>query len=104
MAYGTMGCACGVGLSADRKAVEELRLAFVIAAPTPIRCPKTEEMSRGMAVGAALYETIGHMALEEVNPRSSWRASKEFRLQLVEELSKRALKQAVCFAGGDADA
>ena len=30
-----------------------------------------------------------------MNPRSSWRASKEFRLQLIEELSKRALAEAI---------
>ena len=33
-------------------------------------------------------------ALEDVNPRTSWRASREFRLQLVEELSGRALREA----------
>ena len=104
MEIATLGCACGVRLSADKKRVEELRLAYGVAAPTPIRCGKTEELCRGMAIGAEFYETIGKAALEEVNPRSSWRASKEFRLQLVEELSKRALKQAIGFAGGDADA
>ena len=43
---------------------------------------------------------FGKAALEEVNPRSSWRASKEFRLQLIEELSKRALAEAIKKAGG----
>jgi Aerobic-type carbon monoxide dehydrogenase, middle subunit CoxM/CutM homologs len=104
MEIATLGCACGVTLSADKKSVEELRLAYGVAAPTPIRCGRTEELCRGMAIGAELYEIIGRAALEEVNPRSSWRASKEFRLQLVEELAKRALKQAICFAGGDTDA
>ena len=37
-------------------------------------------------------------------PRSSWRASREFRLQLVEELGRRAVKQAVINAGGEWDA
>ena len=104
MEIATLGCACGVRLSADKKTVEELRLAYGVAAPTPIRCGKTEALCKGMAIGAELYDAIGKGALEEVNPRSSWRASKEFRLQLVEELPKRALKQAIQFAGGDADA
>ena len=47
---------------------------------------------------------MGKSALEEVNPRSSWRASREFRLQLVEELGRRAVKQAVINAGGEWDA
>lgn len=104
MEIATLGCACGVRLSPDKTRVEELRLAYGVAAPTPIRCGKAEAAASGMAVGKELYETVGRLALEDVNPRSSWRASKEFRLQLVEELSKRALKQAILFAGGEADA
>ena len=37
---------------------------------------------------------IGTLALEDINPRTSWRASKEFRVQLVRELSGRALLEA----------
>ena len=58
----------------------------------------------GMETGDALAEKVGKGALSEVSPRSSWRASKEFRLQLVEELGKRAVKQAVINAGGEWDA
>ncbi|MGL5435327.1 MAG: xanthine dehydrogenase subunit XdhB [Lachnospiraceae bacterium] len=104
MEIATLGCACGVRLSEDKRRVEDLRLAFGVAAPTPIRAVGAEAQCRGMEIGPVLYETLGKAALEDVNPRSSWRASKEFRLQLVEELSKRALKQAILFAGGEADA
>lgn len=104
MEIATLGCACTVKLSADKQTVEELRLAYGVAAPTPIRCNGVEGKARGMAVGPDLYEMVGTGALAEVNPRSSWRASKEFRLQLVEELAKRALRQAVVNAGGEADA
>lgn len=104
MEIATLGCACTVKLSADKKSVEEMHLAYGVAAPTPVRCGGVEAKVKGMAVGPELYETVGKGALEEVNPRSSWRASKEFRLQLVEELAKRALKQAIINAGGEADA
>lgn len=104
MEIATLGCACTVKLTGDKKRVEELHLAYGVAAPTPIRCQGLEEKAKGMEIGAALYELVGKGALEEVNPRSSWRASKEFRLQLVEELAKRALKQAIINAGGEADA
>ena len=43
----------------------------------------------------SIYELIGTSVLDEVNPRSSWRASREFRLQLISELAKRALKEAI---------
>lgn len=101
MEIATMGCAVTVRLTEDKKFIEDLHLAYGVAAPTPMCCKKTEEKVKGMALDETLLETIGKGALEEVNPRSSWRASKEFRLQLVEEMAKRVLKQAVINAGGE---
>ena len=102
MDIATLGCAVNVRLSADKKTVEELRLAYGVAAPTPIRCHKTEEAAKGKPIGPELFELVSETALTEVNPRTSWRASKEFRLQLVRELAKRALRAAIVNAGGEA--
>ena len=104
MEIATLGCAVTVKLSEDKKHIEDLRLGYGVAAPTPIRCRETEQSVIGMETGDALAEKVGKGALSEVSPRSSWRASKEFRLQLVEELGKRAVKQAVINAGGEWDA
>lgn len=105
MEIATLGCAVTVKLTEDRRYIEDLHLAYGVAAPTPIRCREAEERAKGMEIGEELFEAVGKWALEEVNPRSSWRASKEFRLQLVEELGKRALKQAVINGeGGNAHA
>ncbi|MFR5601696.1 MAG: xanthine dehydrogenase subunit XdhB [Lachnospiraceae bacterium] len=104
MEIATLGCAALVKLSEDKKRIQTLRLAYGVAAPTPMRCRNTEEQAAGMEIGPQLWETIGAGAVSEVNPRSSWRASKEFRLQLVEEMGKRAVKQAIVYAGGEADA
>ena len=100
MDIATLGCAVNVKLSADKTAVEEMRIAFGVAGPVPMRCHKAEEAAKGQKLSPKLYSDVSAAALAEVNPRTSWRASKEFRLQLVEELSKRALKQAIVFAGG----
>ena len=104
MEIATLGCAVSVKLTEDKKHIQDLRLAYGVAAPTPIRCHTTEEAVKGMETGEALAQAVGKGALEEVNPRSSWRASREFRLQLVEELGRRAVKQAVINAGGERDA
>ena len=104
MEIATRGCAVSVKLTEDKKHIQDLRLAYGVAAPTPIRCHTTEEAVKGMETGEALAQAVGKGALEEVNPRSSWRASREFRLQLVEELGRRAVKQAVINAGGEWDA
>lgn len=104
MEIATLGCCVMVKLDESKKKLVELRLSYGVAAPTPIRCVQTEQAVSGAEITPALYEAVGKGALSEVNPRSSWRASKEFRLQLVEELAKRALRQAIINGGGEADA
>lgn len=100
MEIATLGCAVLVRLSDDKRTVRALRLAYGVAAPTPIRCPQAEAAAAGKSVSAALADEIAHAVLDEVNPRSSWRASREFRLQLIEELTRRAFRAAVIRAGG----
>ena len=99
MDIATLGCSA-VCKFAGRK-VMDFRLALGVAGPIPLRCQKTEEIARGRVVDAGLLEEIGKMATTEVSPRTSWRASQEFRLQLVEELSKRAFQEAYHKAGGE---
>jgi len=100
MDIATLGCVAVCKFNKDQ--VEDFRLALGVAGPTPMRCSKTEEMAKGRLVDEKLLEEIGKTAITEVNPRTSWRASKEFRLQLVAELSKRAFMEAFRKAGGEA--
>ena len=93
MDIATLGVSCLVKLSADKWTAETVKLAFGVAGPVPMRAPAAEAAVSGLPIGEAI-EKIGKAALGDVNPRTSWRASKEFRLQLVEELSGRALREA----------
>ena len=104
MEIATVGCAANVRLSEDRTVIDDLRIAFGVAAPTPVRCPRTEAEMSGMPVCSDTLALIGDGVLREVNPRDSLRASKVFRLQLIRELSMRAVKSAVENAGGVIDA
>ena len=98
MEIATLGCAVRVKLSADKKMIEDVRLGYGVAGPTPLRCHAAEAYLKGKTVSDK------EAALTEVNPRSSWRASKEFRLQLIEELAKRGLAEAIRRAGGEENA
>ena len=100
MEISTLGCAVLLKLTADKAAVADLRIAFGVAAPTPIRCPRAEAMAVGRTLDAALVHDLGLAILEEIRPRDSWRASKAFREQIAKELCRRAFAQAVEFAGG----
>ena len=93
MDIATLGVSCLVKLSADKQTAETVKLAFGVAGPVPMRAPTAEAAVSGLPIGKAI-ENIGKAALQDVNPRTSWRASREFRLQLVEELSGRALREA----------
>ena len=95
-----MGCCCLVRLSADKARVEDIRLAFGVAAPTPIRARGAEDGVRGLTVADAA-EKIGLLAQRDTNPRDSWRASREFRLQLIKEMSRRSLIEAARRGGAD---
>lgn len=100
MEISTLGCAVNLSLSDDKRSIKDYRIAFGVASTTPIRCPLLEDRVRGMEIGEELFKTIRREVLNEVNPRDSWRASKELRVQLVKELSRRATNQAIINAGG----
>lgn len=105
MEIATLGCAVRVKLSENKKYVSDIRLGFGVAGPTPLRCIAAENLIRGAAVDdQTAVSNFARTALTEVNPRSSWRASREFRMQLIEELAKRGFYEAVRRAGGEIDA
>jgi len=103
MEISTLGCAVAIRLKEDKKHVDEFRIAFGVAGPTPLRCPKLESSLSGEAVSDKLYRKIRNEVLSELMPRDSWRASLEYREQLIRTLSERATRQAVKRAGGNAD-
>jgi len=98
MDIATIGCAaiCRVG----NNQLEELRLAYGVAGPVPIRCHQTEAMVKGKTISDQLIRDIGVSVVNDVNPRTSWRASKEFRLQIISELARRVVRNTIEKAGG----
>ncbi len=96
----TIGCAVHLKLGEDKRTIVDYRIAFGVAAPTPIRCAKTEGAVLNKKLEEDVLALIAESVLGEVKPRDSWRASKVFRLQLIRELSKRATVEAFINAGG----
>ena len=101
MDIATCGCSANVKLSADKKTIERARLAYGVAGPVPMRAPSAEAAANGKPVSAETVEAFAKAALDDVNPRTSWRATKEFRLHPVEELARRALSEAIRLSGGE---
>lgn len=98
MEIATISCAVNAALESSEH-IGDFAIAFGVAAPTPIRCPKAEAWAVGKTPDE-IINGIGAMALGETKPRESWRGSLELREQLIRELSKRAARQAIERAGG----
>lgn len=90
MDIATLGCVVLCKFNEDYS-IEDYRLSYGVAGPTPLRCHEAEKIAKGKKVDDDLLLEIAKIATTEVNCRTSWRASKEFRLHLVEEMSKRAM-------------
>lgn len=102
MDIATLSCCVVSKINRDKNILEDIRITFGVAAPVPFRCVKTEEELKGSPVNETLYQAIKEKIREEINPRNSWRASREFRLQIGGEIAGRALKKTVeLAAGGD---
>ncbi|MBA7845403.1 xanthine dehydrogenase FAD-binding subunit XdhB [Klebsiella sp. RHBSTW-00484] len=99
MDISTIGCAARCCLEGGR--IRELRLAFGVAAPTPIRCQHAEQSAQNAPLTRQTLETLGEAVLQDVTPRSSWRASKAFRLHLIQTMTKKVVSEAVIAAGGE---
>ena len=82
----------------------EVRISLGVAGPTPMRCPEAEAYLQGKAATDENLAAAGRLALEAASPRSSVRATQEYREHLIRELTGRALKTAHARAGGQKDA
>jgi len=101
MDIATLGCCIMTKLSEDKKTLEDVRITYGVAAPTPIRSPKLEEKLIGQKVGDNLIKIIDENYTLDVNPRNSWRASKDFRLHIIRELARRNINAAIVKGGGE---
>ena len=100
MDIATTGCSVNVKLSADKKAIEDVRIAYGVAGPIPMRAGTAEALAKGQAVSAETISSFAKAVLEDIHPRDSWRASRAFREHIAVELARRCLTQSILLAGG----
>lgn len=100
MDIATANCSVNVKLSADKQTIEDVRIAFGVAGPIPMRAPAAEAAAKGQPVSADTVKAFGEAVLTDIHPRDSWRASKAFREHICVELAKRCLTESIKLAGG----
>ena len=101
MDIATLGTSVNVRLSADKKTVERARIAFGVAGPVPLRATTAEALAAGQPVSMELADAFAKAVKEDINPRDSWRAAKDFRMHIAVESARRAFIESVKLAGGE---
>lgn len=92
-ALAVTGVAVSVVVEADT--LREARIVLASAAPTVMRAREAEEHLRGKPISDELLAEAGALAAAASRPRDSIRGSAEYRRNLVEVLTKRALRKAI---------
>ena len=84
---------CLACLAVDKPSGREYRIVCGAVAPKPIRATAAEAMLKGVThPNEALLEEVALAAMGMVSPISDIRASKEYRLDQVGELTKRVVR------------
>jgi xanthine dehydrogenase FAD-binding subunit len=100
MDIATIGCGAAVQLNDDGATIDQLKLAFAVAAPTPIRCPRAEQAVQGKTFNDETLAILAQAVEHDVRPRTSWRAEKEFRLHIIRTLAGRVTREAAANVEG----
>ncbi len=100
MDIATLGTSVNLRLSADKRYVERARIAFGVAGPVPLRARTAEAVANGQLLTEELAERFAQAVREDIQPRDSWRAAKDFRMHIAVESAKRAFLEAAKLAGG----
>ena len=92
-ALATVGVA--VALQMEGKVIKDIRAAFGAVAPVPMRAPKTEASLKGKEATEENLEAAAAVAYGECKPITDFRASEEYRRDLVGIYTKRAVRKAI---------
>ncbi len=90
----TTGVAAFVTWDREKRLIGDARIALSVSGPVPLRVKNAEAALRGQTFTEKALEEAALLACQEAQPRASWRARREFREELINVLTKRALRQA----------
>jgi len=76
-------------LERDEVICKEVRIALGVAAPTPMRAIKAENLLRGKKISDELLEEIADTAAKEAQPRDTLRGEAWYRRDMIKVLVKR---------------
>jgi aerobic carbon-monoxide dehydrogenase medium subunit len=90
----TTGVAAFVTWDREKRVAANVRIALSVSGPVPLRAKKAEAALSGERLTDEALAQAALLACQEARPRASWRARREFREELINVLTQRALRQA----------
>jgi carbon-monoxide dehydrogenase medium subunit len=93
MDLAVVGVAVCLIMDGTGKVCQEARMALGAVAPIPVRAPAAEKVLQGKVLNEDLIKEAGIKAKEAAKPISDVRSSSDFRVALVEVLTRDTLKQ-----------
>ncbi len=82
-------------LEGDEVICKEARIALGVAAPTPMRATKAENLLRGKKISDELLEEVAETAVKEAQPRNSLRSEAWYRRDMIKVLVKRMAMKSI---------
>ena len=79
----------------DELVCKEVRIALGVAAPTPIRAIKAENLLRGKKISDELLEEVAETSSKEAQPRDSIRGEAWYRRDMIMVLVKRMAMKSI---------
>ena len=89
-----VGVAAIVTLESAGGVCRDIKIVLGAVAPTPMRARKAEGILKGKKIDEALVNQAAKVASDEARPISDVRASAEYRKEMVEVLTRRAIREA----------
>lgn len=96
VALPVLGCAVRLRLGADGETVEEARVCIGPVGPVPARAESVEAALKGHKFSDTVLDNAVQVARRDLHPRiSKYRATAEYRVEMIEVLLHRAIPLAV---------
>jgi len=82
-------------LEGDEVVCKEVRIALSVAAPTPMRATKAENLLRGKRMSDELLEEVAETAAKEAQPRDTIRGEAWYRRDMIRVLVRRMVMRGI---------
>lgn len=93
-----VGVAVVVTLDDKERSIVDAKIVLGAVAPTPVRARQAEDIIKSKAISRELIEKAAEAAAGEAKPISDLRGSASYRKEMVNTLTKRAIRQVTALA------